>query len=74
MGFQGSNHDAAPSVDVMLLNQKFLTVSGSNQRLKQAFHYADGQQHRLLQFLLLKLEEWIAKNLVEELNLPDTGD
>ena len=27
-----------------------------------------------LQILSLKLAEWIAKNLAEELNLPDTGD
>jgi hypothetical protein len=57
-----------------MLKQKFFTASGSNQRLEQAFHYAYGQHHCFLQYLLLKLEEWIAKNLVEGLNLPDTGD
>ncbi len=62
----------------MLLKQQFFTASGSNQRSEQAFQYASSYlQHRdqpLLQILPLKLAEWIAKNLAEELNLPDTGD
>ncbi len=70
--FQGNY--AAPSLDVILLIQLFFTASGSNQRSDQAFHYAYRQHHPLLQFLQLKLAEWFAKNLAEELNLPDTGD
>ena len=32
------------------------------------------QHHPLLQFLPQKLAEWLAKNMSEELNLPDPGD
>ncbi len=73
MEVQGCN--AAPSLDVQLLMQQFFTASVSNQRSDQAFRYAYCQHPPLLQpeFLPLKLADWIAKNLAEELNLPDPG-
>ena len=66
--------DGAPSLDVMLLKQQFFSASGTNQRQEQAFQYAYRQKHPLLQFLPLKLAEWVAKNLADELGLPDSCD
>jgi hypothetical protein len=63
-------HDRAESLDILLLKQQLFTTSGTNQREEQAFRYAYRQNHPLLQFLLLKLAEWIAKNLSDELDLP----
>ena len=70
--WQGFN--AAPSLDVMLLKQQFFSASGTIHQNEQTFQYACRRYHPLLQFLTLKLAEWLAKNLSEELNLPDTGD
>ncbi len=72
MKFQGRN--AAPSLDVMLLKQQSFAASGSNQRSDQAFQYVYHQHHSRLQIIPVKLAEWIAKNLAEELNLPDPWD
>jgi hypothetical protein len=73
---QGS--DGALSPDVTLLKQQFFTASGTNQRHEQAFQlriqYAYRQNHPLLKFHPLKLAEWVAKNLADELSLPDTDD
>ena len=60
----------APSLDVMLLKQQLFSASGD----RQTFHYAYPQHHPLLQFLPLKLAEWLAKNMSDELNLPDSDD
>jgi hypothetical protein len=69
-------YDGAPSLDVMLLKQQFFSdsASGVNQGRDQSFQYAYRRYHLLLQFLPLKLAEWVAKNLADELNLPDYGD
>ena len=60
----------APSLDVMLLKQQLFSASGD----RQTFHYAFRQHHPNLQFLPLKLAEWLAKNMSDELNLPDSDD
>ena len=70
--FQGNS--GAPSLDVMLLKQQFLSASGANNGNEQTFQYAFRQHHPTLQFLPLKLAEWIAKNMADELDLPDFGD
>ena len=60
----------APSLDVMLLKQQLFSASGD----RQTFHYAFHQHHPNLQFLPLKLAEWLAKNMSDELNLPDSDE
>ena len=72
ISLQGFN--GAPSLDVMLLKQQFFSSSGINHTHDQTFQYAYRRYHPLLQFLPLKLAEWLAKNLSEELNLPNSGD
>ena len=67
-------HDGAPSLDVMLLKQQFFLESGGSNGHEQAFQYANRRHHPNLQFLPLKLAEWVAKNMADELNLPDFGD
>jgi len=64
----------APSLDVMLLKQQVFSASGANQNREPTFQYAYRQHHPLLQYLPQKLAEWLAKNMSEELNLPDPGD
>jgi hypothetical protein len=54
----------------MLLKQQLFSASGD----RQTFQYAYRQHHPLLQFLPLKLAEWLAKNMSDELNLPDSRD
>jgi hypothetical protein len=68
-GFSG-----APSLDVILLKPQVFSASGANQNRNQTFQYAYLQQHPLLQFLPQKLAECLAKNMSDELNLPDPGD
>ena len=72
--FQGATSTRAPSLDVMMLKQQFFTESGANNGHEQTFQYAFRQHHPNLQFLPLKLAEWVAKNMADELNLPDFGD
>ena len=67
-------HARAPSLDVMMLKQQFFTTSGVNQGHDRSFQYAYRRYHPLLQFLPLKLAEWVAKNMSDELNLPDLPD
>jgi hypothetical protein len=62
------------SLDVMLLEQQFLSASGTNQRHKETFKYAYRQNHPLLQFLPLKLAEWVATTFPEEMGLADFVD
>ncbi len=57
-GFNG-----APSLDVMLLKQQFFSTSGTNHMHDQTFQYAHWRYNPLLQFLPLKLAEWLAKNM-----------
>ena len=66
-------HDSAPALDIMLLKQQFLSVSGqaSNPaRQLQTITYMYRTSHPMLQFLPQKLAEWIANNYAEELNVP----
>ncbi len=79
--------EGAPSLDVMLLNQQVFAANGSHQGNKhvralrmshqgsnKVFQYAYRRNHALLQFLPLKLAEWIAKNLADELRMrPASG-
>ena len=71
-GAQGFHE--APSLDVMLLKQQVFSASGANQNREPTFQYAYRQHHPLLQYLPQKLAEWLAKNMSEELNLPDHAD
>ena len=48
------------------------SASGANQGHDQAFQYAYLWSYPLLQFLPLKLVKWVAKNLADELDLPDS--
>jgi hypothetical protein len=69
----GQGLDGAPSLDVMLLKQQAFTADGSSQgnvalRLA-ALQYPYCRNHPLLQFLPLKLAEWIANNLADELRM-----
>ena len=67
--------DDTPPLDVLLLKQQVFAASGSNQGNDRAFQYAYGAYHRnhaLLQFCSIKLVEWIAKNLADE--LPTSGE
>ena len=57
-----------------MLKQQFFSTSGVNQGHDRSFQYAYRRYHPLLQFLPLKLAEWVAKNLSDELNLPDLPD
>jgi hypothetical protein len=59
----------------MLLKQQVFTAPGSNHRNDEVFQYAYRRNHALLQFLPIKLAEWIAKNLADELRMrPDSGE
>ena len=68
----GQGLDGAPSLDVMLLKPQAFTADGSSQenalRLA-ALQYPYRRNHPLLQFLPLKLAEWIANNLADELRM-----
>jgi hypothetical protein len=66
-------HDSAPALDIMLLKQQVLSVSGQaadQARQHQTITYMYRTSHPMLQFLPQKLAEWIANNYAEELNVP----
>ena len=66
-------HDSAPGLDIMLLKQQFLCVSGqvaNPARQHPPAEYVYRSSHPMLQFLPRKLAEWIANNYAEELNVP----
>ncbi len=72
-------HDSAPGLDIMLLKQQYLSVSGqaanpARQHPPQAVEYLYHSSHPMLHFLPLKLAEWIANNYSEELNVPPRPD
>ena len=72
-------HDSAPGLDIMLLKQQYLSVSGqaanpARQHPPQAVEYLYRSSHPMLQFLPQKLAEWIANNYSEELNVPPRPD
>ena len=72
-------HDSAPGLDIMLLKQQYLSVSGqaanpARQHPPQAAEYLYSSSHPMLQFLPQKLAEWIANNYSEELNVPPRPD
>ena len=66
---RGQGLDGAQSLDVMLLKQQVFTADGSNQGNVEVLQYAYRRNHPLLQFLPLKLAEWITKNLADELRM-----
>ena len=69
----GQGHDSAPGLDIMLLKQKLLSVSGQTAdraRLHQPVTYMYRTSHPMLHFFPQKLAEWIANNYAEELNVP----
>ena len=64
---------SAPGLDIMLLKQQFLRVSGqaaNPARQHPPVEYVYRSSHPMLQFLPQKLAEWIANNYAEELNVP----
>ena len=64
---------SAPGLDIMLLKQQFLGVSGqatNPARQRPPVEYVYRSSHPMLQFLPQKLAEWIANNYAEELNVP----
>ena len=66
-------HDSAPGLDIMLLKQQLLSVSGqvaNPARQHPPVEYVYRSSHPLLQFLPQKLAEWIANSYAEELNVP----
>ena len=66
-------HDSAPGLDIMLLKQQLLGVSGqaaNPARQHPPVEYMYCSSHPMLQFLPQKLAEWIANNDAEELNVP----
>ncbi len=68
----GQGHDSAPGLDIMLLKQHLLSVSGQAAdpaRQHQTVTYMYRTSHPMLQFLPQKLAEWIANNYAEELNV-----
>ncbi len=70
-------HDSAPGLDIMLLKQQFLSVSGqaaNPARQHRPIEYVNRSSHPMLQFLPQKLAEWIANNYAVELNLPPRLD
>ena len=72
-------HDSAPGLDIMLLKQQYLSVSGqaanpARQHPPQAVEYLYHRSHPMLQFLPQVLAEWIANNYSEELNVPPRPD
>ena len=63
---------SAPGLDIMLLKQQFLRVSGqaaNPARQHPPVEYVYRSSHPMLQFLPQKLAEWIANNYAEELNV-----
>ena len=69
----GQGHDSAPGLDIMLLKQQLLSVSGpagNPARQHPPVTYVYRTCHPMLQFLPQKLAEWIANNYAEELNVP----
>ena len=66
-------HESAPGLDIMLLKQQFLSVSGqaaNPARQHPPVEYVYRSSRPVLQFLPQKLAEWIANNYAEELNVP----
>jgi hypothetical protein len=54
----------------LLLKQQFFSASGAINGREHAFR----RHHPTLQFLPLMLAEWVAKNMANELDLPDFSD
>ena len=65
-------HESASRLDIMLLKQRFLSVSGqaaNPARQHPPVEFVYRSRHPMLQFLPQKLAEWIANNYAEELNV-----
>ena len=70
-------HDSAPGLDIMLLKQQHLSVSGQaadQARQHPPVEYVYHCSHLLLQLLPLILAEWLANNYAVELNVPPRPD
>ena len=67
-------HESAQGLDIMLLKQQFLSVSGQAARQHPHVEYVYRSSHPMLQFLPQKLAEWIAHNYAAELNVPPRPD
>jgi hypothetical protein len=70
-------HDSAPGLNIMLLKQQHLSVSG--HAANQVRHHPPvenmySHSHPLLQCLLQKLAEWMANNYAAGLNVPPRPD
>ncbi len=65
----GQGHDSAPGLDIMLLKQQLLSVSGQAANLARQHPpvmYVYSSSHHMLIFLPQKLAEWIANNYAED--------
>ncbi len=70
-------HDSAPGLNIMLLKQQHLSVSGQAAdpaRQHPPVEYVYRSSHPLLQFLPQKLSFQIANNYAVELNMPPRPD
>jgi hypothetical protein len=70
-------HASAPGLDIKLMKQQFLSVSGQAAvpaRQHPPVEYVHSSSHPMLQFLPQKSAEWIASNYAEELNVPPRRD
>jgi hypothetical protein len=70
-------HDSAPGLDIMLLKQQYLSVSGhaaNPARQHPPVEYLYRSSDPILQFLPQKSAEWIANNYSEGLNVPPRPD
>ncbi len=70
-------HDSAPGLNIMLLKQQHLSVSGQAAdpaRQHPPVEFVYRSSHPLLQFLPQKLSFQIANNYAVELNVPPRPD
>jgi hypothetical protein len=67
-------HDSALGLDIMLLKQEYLSVSGQEARQHPPVEYVYRSSHPMLQFYSQKLAEWIVNNYAEKLNVPPRPD
>ena len=67
-------HDSAPGLDIMLLKQQFLSVSGQAANPARQHPPVEYWLSGLQITMLKKLAEWIANNYAEELNVPPRPD
>jgi hypothetical protein len=74
---QGQDSAPWPGLDIMLLKQQYLSVSGQAAylaRQRPPVEYVYRRSYPMLQFLPQKLAEWIANKYAAELNVPPRSD